>query len=726
VVGDDDQSIYKFRGASVSNILKFKEDYPNLKQITLIQNYRSTQNILDLAYKFIQANNPDRLEIRLNINKQLKSILPQQGFIEVLEGNDLSNELDLVAKKILELKNNPSLNPSPRGTPNFAEQNLGNPRPHKGGEGRPWNDFAILIRANSAANELLPVLSAHGIPFTFVANRGLYKKPIIVDILSYLKILNNFHDSQSLYRVLTLPNFYINHQELSFLLHYAQKKTISLFESLEQAQLMTEISKESKNEIIELLNFLKKHSQETKNRTAAEMLVQILKDLEIEKKLQADTLENAENRELLEQFYKKIESFEQQNSDKSLHNFLLNLELEMQAGSDGIIKFDPNIGPESLKVMTIHSAKGLEFECVFIINLVEQRFPTRERREPVEIPEKLIKDILPEGDFHLQEERRLFYVSITRAKTHLFLSWAKDYGGLRIKRPSQFLIETNFVPSEKTSQATGRVIFTKPTKLQVVYQNLPNQFSYSQLVDFQNCPLKYKYQHYLKLPVPGTGNLSFGQTIHKALEEFLKLYKTKLEMSQLELFNKTDSKDSKLPDFEILEKLYQKFWIDDWYESKAEKDRYRKEGQNILKIFFEFQKLHNPKPKYIEEYFKLPLGKYSFVGKIDRGDEKEKGLEIIDYKTGKVPKSKNDIDQLYVYQWAAQEYLNEKVISLKYWYLQENNFFEESPANSKQIAALKQKLLEIMSRIIHTTKYNLFKQEHTSLKDHKCEFETLE
>ncbi len=142
VVGDDDQSIYKFRGASVSNILKFKKDYPHFQQITLVENYRSAQNILDLAYNFIQTNNPERLEIKLGIDKRLKSNLPSEGVIQVLEADDLSEELNCVAKKIWEIKNESSE--------------------------LTFNDFAILLRANSAANDLLPRLSASGIPYTFL------------------------------------------------------------------------------------------------------------------------------------------------------------------------------------------------------------------------------------------------------------------------------------------------------------------------------------------------------------------------------------------------------------------------------------------------------------------------------------------------------------------------------------------------------------------------------
>ncbi|MCL5008739.1 MAG: ATP-dependent helicase [Patescibacteria group bacterium] len=700
VVGDDDQSIYKFRGASVSNILKFKKDYPKLKQITLVENYRSSQNILDLAYTFIQANNPDRLEVNLGINKRLQAKGPAgEGVIQVVEGADLSGELNAVAKKILERK---------------VSRNLS------------WNDIAVLIRSNSAADALLPVLASHAIPFTFVANKGLYKKPVVLDILSYLKFLDNANDSSSLYRVLSLPKFHLSHTELSDLLLWSKKKTESFYESLAQAALMPEISSESKKRIGELLDLSKKHHAMLKTHSAAELLVDIIKDLGFEEKLREDTLENAQSRELLEQFYKKIEDFQEKENDHSLHNFLSLLELEQEAGDEGVVPFDPNQGPESVKVLTIHAAKGLEFETVFLINLVDQRFPTREKGDPIEIPGALVKDILPEGEFHLQEERRLFYVGLTRAKTELFLTWAKDYGGQRAKKPSQFLVETGLVPSEKVSKATGKVVFTKNEKLPVVYRRLPEQFSYSQLNDFEACPLKYKYQHYLKLPVPGSQYLSFGQTIHKVLEEYLKLYKTSLEIKQMDLFGKGKDNHTQLPEFSVLEKFYEKFWVDDWYGSKQQKLRYKAEGHKILKTFFAEAAKQPFLPKYIEQFFKLKLGKYDFVGKIDRADQAGEGVLILDYKTGKVPKSKKDLDQLYIYQWAAKEFLQEKVVGLKYWYLQENAFVEEELAQPEEIEELKARLLALIEKIVYVTRHDLFKQEHQKLRDHNCQFESLE
>lgn len=717
VVGDDDQSIYKFRGASVSNILKFKDDFPRLKQITLTENYRSGQKILDLAYDFIQANNPDRLEVKLGINKRLRSnnvkarlgVPDKNGMprhattrtIEVLEGKDLSEELNLIATTTNRLKSE-----NPDST---------------------WNDFAILLRSNAAALEILPVLSQHNIPHTFVANTGLYQKPLVADLIAYLRCLNNFHDSFALYRVLSFPVFQFPSRDLATLLANSDKRTLSLYEMLNAAKTLTAIGQGSQKTIETVLASLHRHAKLAQEKSANEAFVEIARDLQIQKMLEADNLENAENRELLEQFYKKIESFVQENADKSLHHFLHLLELEQEAGDEGQIKFDPNLGPECLKVLTVHSAKGLEFENVFIPNLVEQRFPTRARGEQIEIPTPLIKDILPEGDFHLQEERRLFYVGLTRAKSRLYLSWGKDYGGAKTKRPSLFLQETKLVPGPHTTEATGKVIFSQPVKKTQSDVMLPASFSFSGIKAFQTCPLQYKYQYYLKLPLPGSSYFSFGQTMHKVFELYLKDYQSRKNQNQQDLFGK-NPKQIAPGDFKLLEELYEKYWIDEWYKDKKQKEDYRKKGREILKIFYDYTAAHPPRPKYLEQFFSLPLGGYKFVGKIDRADESQGGLEIIDYKTGENIPAKNDkdgLDQLHVYQWAAEEYLKEKVSGLNYWYLQNHKFLPEQTADAKEINGLKNRLLETIELIVQTVKSDNFKNLHRQTRGHNCQFEGL-
>ncbi len=705
VVGDDDQSIYKFRGASVSNILKLKQDFPNLKELTLLDNYRSSQLILDLAYNFIQANNPNRLEPQLGINKRLKGHNKTKSTIQVIEGKDQSEELNLVVDKIISLK-----------------------------EAKPessWNDFAILIRANNTASEIIPILEQKQIPYSFVANRGLYKKPLIADLINYLNLLDNYHESKALYRVLNFPKFRIPALELAHITQFKTKKTLSLFQSLHEPELLAELSDESKHKLTDLLKLLETHSKLATEQSAVELFVQLVSDLEINKLLLADTLENAQNRELLEQFYKKIETYTQTEEDRTMRGFIEFLKLEQEAGEEGAIKFDPNSGPESLKLLTVHSAKGLEFEHVFIIGLVDQRFPSRSHKDAIEIPEALVKDILPEGDFHLQEERRLFYVALTRAKTELYLSWAPDYGGARLKKPSVFLSETGLVPTETAHKATGKVVFTKPKAKarQEVYKQLPDKFSFSQISTFQKCPLEYKYIYYLRLPTKGSHYLSFGSTIHAVLEKYLETYLHAMSAPQQDLFDKQTK--VALPPEKLLNELYTQLWIDDWYKSKEQKDQYRARGQTILKTFYKATTDSPPQPKLIEQPFTLKLGdkqQYQFNGKIDRADQTDRGLMIIDYKTSEKAPSKTDkegIDQLRIYQLAVQEFFGQLVAGLQYWYLVPNEVVAVPLANTEDLEKLKSDLTETIEQIREAVKYDGFAQLHKKSKRHDCEYQDL-
>ncbi len=702
VVGDDDQSIYKFRGASVSNIMHFKRDFPKTKEITLVENYRSSQDILDLSYNFIQQNNPDRLEIKLAIDKKLIAASKQQGEIKVLSGQTLADEVDLVVKRIVALKKEKDTT---------------------------WNDFAILVRANDQADVFISKLNALGLPYTFFANKGLYKKAIIVDLVAYLKLLINYHDSAVLYKVVSMDTFRIDHADLVNIMHYGHKKSLSLFEALSVADEVTGVKRSSIEKINELLGLIQKHGEMVLQKNIVEVFINIIKDLRIANRVKEDTYENLENRELLEQFYKKIEQFESENVDKSTRNFLEFLNFEQEAGEEGRISFDPNQGPESIKIMTIHSSKGLEFKNVFIVNMVHLRFPSMDRKEAIEIPKPLIKEILPEGDAHLQEERRLFYVAMTRAKRNLYFTYALDYGGQRVRKPSPFLIDIGLVAKpEKSSEVLSRTKFDvdQPVDPNVF---LPTTFSYSQLADFKRCPLKYKYRYLYHLPLEGGPNLSFGSTIHVTLEKFLNMYKSRLETNQLDLFS--DKSKNEPPSFEELKKLYENCWIDEWYgdgvEGKRTKAAFRVRGNEIIKSFYEeFQK--NPiRPNYIEKSFRLTLDQYFFTGKIDRADLMPDGsLHIIDYKTGQNKlEKKEDRQQLFIYQWAANDYLGEKVSQLNYWFLLDNTKSEPLLGTPEEIEELKESLLKTIEEIRHAVAHNTFKKLDAKIQ-HECEFSELD
>jgi len=704
VVGDDDQSIYKFRGASISNILEFKHDYPQAREVFLTTNYRSYQNILDSAYEFIQLNNPNRLEVKLagkgrSLSKKLIGQRQGQGIVEHVLYNNVQDEARGVVEKIIELQKKNKVD---------------------------WNDFAILVRANSQAAPFLQALRQAQLPHTYVANRGLYQEEIVISLISYLKLLDNYHESGALYRVLTDEPFSLGQDDLAKLSYQANKHTISLYEALKQATTIG-VSTAGFTQINKLLELIEKHTAVARQHSAAELYVMIVNDLGINERLQHPAA--VRDAQFLTAFYQRVQRYETDSSDRTLAGFMRYLALELESGEEGELPPDTEEGPETVKVVTVHSAKGLEWRYVFMVQLVDKRFPSVERREAIELPIELIKETLPEGDIHLQEERRLFYVGLTRARDGLFLTRAHDYFGKTTKRPSRFLFEMGLVSEAEMSAPAG--------KLKVVPQliakspasfNVPDSFSFSSVSAFKKCPLEFKYRYLLKLPAPGSASLSFGSTIHKTLEIYLRRWQQRLGITQGDLFGSKSHKPQ-LPSLAELKQIFGESWIDEWYESVEQKKDYReKRGPEQLDNFFKEISQHPPRPKYLESFFKIGFGPYKFVGKIDRMDEVSGGVEIIDYKTGAEPAKgleKVDRDQLIIYQIAAEEFFRQQAVSARYWYLQPNSFSPDFVADQKQQAVLKVEYQEKIAIIVKTIENNTFVVAHEDAPKHDCHYVKL-
>ena len=639
VCADDDQSIYKFRGASFSNILQFRKDFKKAKQIALIKNYRSSQNILDLAHKFINLNNPNRLEYLDKINKKLKAHKKNKAEIKHLHFSSLDQEIQGVINKIILLIKN-----------------------KKAG----LNNFAILTRSNNQAQAFCRAFERAGLPHQFLASRGLYSKPIILDIISYFKLLDNYHESSAVYRVLNMPCFKV--QNISKITQYARQKTVSVFEAFEKL-----------NPNHKILNLISKHTKLAQEKNTSEIFVKFLEESKYLKN------QTPENLNYIAQFYQKIKNFEENALDTKLRDFMEQLKLELESGEQGKLQFDLDQGPELIKIMTVHSAKGLEFEYIFLVNLVDKRFPSIERREPIEIPDALIKDIIPKGNMHLEEERRLFYVAMTRAKSGLYFTSAEDYGGVQSKKLSRFLTELNYKP-QKTKK-----IKTKKIKKIIKKQNfvLPKYFSFTQLKAFENCPYQYKLAHILKVPIKGKAVFSFGRTMHDTLCEFVKQTQNK----QQDLFG--NAQNSKI-NFKNLLEIYKQKWQDDWFDSQQEKQKYFNLGKKSLKAFYQDFTKNKPQILELEKNFNLKINNINLIGRIDRIDKHE----IIDYKTGSAKNylDANDKEQLLIYQIACEQVLNIKPKKLTYYYLNNNKkiSFLGSEQDKQKI---KQKIISQINQI---------------------------
>jgi len=602
VVADDDQSIYRFRGAAVSNVLQFKKSFPKTKIVTLNNNYRSTQPILDAAYRLIQHNNPNRLEIVEGIDKKLKShSVVSKKDIEIIHEVRSEDEADKIAQTIKKL------------TEKKYE----------------YKDIAILVRANNHAGIISTALQRHKIPFQFLGPGYLFQQEEIKDLIAYLAFLTNLSDSVSLFRVLSMDIFNIPYIELNYLLNFAKRKNLTLFEALFNIE-QSFLKPTTQKKLVKFREMTVRHLEKSKKNSAGQILYYFLVDSKLFETLNdTDSVKKELRVQNIAKFFDRIKNFETERPDTNIFTLYEWLNLMLQMG-DSPTAADVDVKDRNVvNILTVHSSKGLEFKVVFMVNLVSDRFPSRERSEKIPLPNGILKENVPiDSDFHLEEERRLFYVGMTRAKERLYFTAADYYGaGKRPKKLSPFIYDA--LPNllkENTKNDTQQLSLPE---ILSVYQNqiekqeekLPLKLSYitfSNLQMFDICPLHYKAKVIFNIPTPTAAVQSFGISIHNTLYNF---YKQLQEGNNLSL--------------KKLHEILKKEWISEGYDGKKHEQERFSQAIKILGGFYKTELKIKAKPLELELPFSFVLKNgVKVFGKIDRIDKKGKGIEIIDYKTG--------------------------------------------------------------------------------------------
>lgn len=607
VVGDDDQSIYKFRGAAISNILNFMDVYPEAKQVILKENFRSTQIILDTAYRLITHNNPYRLEVKNRIDKKLIARKKEGHAVEHLHCDTLTTETDRVASVVQ------SLVESKKYT---------------------YSDIAILVRANNDADPFLQALNMKEIPWRFTGNRGLYTRPEVKLLIGFLKAISDFDDSLSLYQLASSEIYELSMEDLHRCANLAHRQNLSLHRVLsrmEEIETLEDISAESRATIQKILDDLRKYLELSRDNVTGVVLYQFLTGSGYLKRLTSRGFpEDGIKVQNIAKFFDVIWTFSQVAVEDRVIHFVQYLDLLMEAGDDpGTAEADPDA--DAVNVMTVHKAKGLEWPVVFMVSLLHNRFPHTQRKDPIELPEALIKEILPKGDFHLQEERRLFYVGMTRAKDRLYFSSAQDYGGVRKRKVSPFVLEALDRPQVDEvnikARAEERIHRFAPQPEGLVQSMAPIpedrllNLSYYQVDDYLTCPLKYKYVHILRVPILPHHTVIYGKALHSAVELYHR--------------QKIDGMPVRLED---LIRVYEGTWKNVGFLSREHEERRFEAGKEALKRFFETEESSGIVPKMVEEKFSFMLGMDRIAGRWDRVDERDGSVIIVDFKSSDVHK----------------------------------------------------------------------------------------
>ena len=731
VVGDDDQAIYKFRGAAISNILQFKEKYPKAMEIVLTDNYRSRQEILDSSYTLIKHNNPNRLEETEKIDKKLvanAAFKPDEEVVSLIAAKDEYTETERVVSEILKLtgyaehsqESSNSQIFDDKGQSGFLE--LSNKAKYK------FKDIALLVRANSHAEPFIQELRNKGVPYKLGGARGLYFRPEIQNIVAFLRILVDYSDEIAMYRLLSMDVWNLTVREYIEINRLAREQKLTLFEELEKlwdvkiGEVEGEIKDVNNPLAVKMLdshaiagisNLLEIIDNSLKRIKDGRSILEILYDFVkiggyLDSFLEEESGENLFAVSNIQKFFELVKKYEKDNPDSNIYEYVDYLNYCIEVGESPVVDQSQLEDFDGVNILTVHGSKGLEFPVVFLVNLVSQRFPSQNRSDAIPIPEELIKETLgenfSESNSHMQEERRLFYVGATRAMEKLYLTAAKYYGdGKSSKKPSVFLNEIldrdvgeEFVGLVKEGGMkiasmdleTYESIVPKDVKLDVI-----KKFSYSQLHTYEDCPRKYEYSYVLRVPQKPNSTLSFGTTIHNTLRD---LY-TALKRSKEGLEGVSNP-----PTLKDFLSYYEKNWVSSGYESSKQESLKKKEGEEMLKKYYEKMYSEDQSPLRLEESFSVHFGESVFAGKIDRidvvGDNGE--VCIVDYKTGKVKSEANikkDL-QLPLYAVFAQEKLGLNVVGAKYLFVESMEEIEVDISQKRKDLA-KEKLLEAIDNI---------------------------
>jgi superfamily I DNA/RNA helicase/RecB family exonuclease len=597
VVGDDDQSIYRFRGASRASLERFLRAFPEAQTVTLGRNHRSSRRIVAAASALI-ANNGERLPKLLRSSRSGEKVELWSCPDGVTEAEAIASE----ASRLLE-------------------------------SGFAAGEIAVLCRTNAIARPIAEALSVHGLPHVVSGGHGFYDRPEIKDAIALLRVLRDPNDVVALARALTRPPLCLDADPALSMLR--DRKELPPLEALMKWKPAAGFA-----------GLLAKLHTQSAVLDVRDLFFELMQGTRYLDSASAQAVAN------VSRFAELIADFCETSVDRSLEAYMRRLDLVLLSQEDERPADVEGVG-DAIQVMTIHQAKGLEFEAVFVPGLVEGRLPQSGRSPRFELPAAVLEPLVRGKADVIAEERRLLYVAMTRARRLLYLTRASHYEGGRRWRDSRFL--------DEVKAAGGRTIVLKnvagiakppPLTLPTSGEGVPAVvLSFSSIATYLDCPRQYWYRHVQRLPAVQTAEAVQGDVLHETLRRAAEARRTGTEITA-----------------GMLHATHQQVWNETAFPDARRAATFERNGASQLEAYRKQGGLI-AQPEYLEQPFTTAVDGWTLNGIIDRIDRTAEGWRIIDYKSGRpVTRGRRDL-QVALYALGAASALKLDPIELEMVYL---------------------------------------------------------
>ncbi|MEX2548522.1 MAG: ATP-dependent DNA helicase [Chloroflexota bacterium] len=617
VVGDPDQAIYTFRGAAANNIISFEDRHPDLRRIVLRRNYRSRQPIIDAAHRLIgHAAETSHSAARQVAHRRGRSANPVRS---VWYGSP-DEESDGVASAI-------------------AETIAAGARPR---------DVAVLCRSNGEVDAIARGLRVRDVPVRTHLPADFFAQPQVRPLLAYLRVIADPEQALELYALATSYPYSLGGESLTCLLGQARRRHSSLWQTFEAAASSEERwPPEFRDGLTRLIQHVRAGIELSHVRTSNEVLYDYLRRSGRLAKLARTT--DASDARSVARFFEVVRGRARLLAHDRIASLVPHLDSLIEAEDEL-----PDTGPldlNAVSVLTVHRAKGLEFKIVYLTGLTDGRFPARGRPPTIDLPWHEVRGRKAQEPDRLEEERRLCFVAMTRARDELWLTHhVTGPGGRGRRRPSPFIAEALDAPSAASQMELDAIAQIETLGAAPVLPQPPLRretdsaaFSFSELETYLDCPERYRLRHVVGVPTSPHHALTYGSAMHQAVAAFHLGRKRGAPLSEEELLE-----------------VFARAWSPEGFLSRDHEEARYVAGQDALRRFRREQLATPPDVVAVERPFVFKMDELSIRGRMDRVDRTAEGTVIVDYKSsdvrdqGKADQKARDSLQLQVYAMAHE------------------------------------------------------------------------